>query len=174
MEAWSGPADSCRGYAPPVYSLWVFLHVLSVAVFLACHGGSMFVAYRIRQVGGDRDKIADLLAFSGGTVVPMYASLGALSLFGVIAGIKGQWFHYWWIWAAIVILVATTGIMTAVARPYFKRITAACAVRPSGVPRASDEELAELLAGPTTNIVSAIGTLGLAAIIYLMVAKPGV
>jgi cytochrome bd-type quinol oxidase subunit 2 len=156
-----------------VYSLWVFLHVLSVAVFLTCHGGSMFVAYRIRQVGGDREKIADLLSFSGTTVRPMYVSLGALTLFGLIAGVQGKWFHYWWIWAAIVILVVTTGLMTAIARPYFKRITAACAVRPSGVPRASDEELQELLMGPTTNFVSAIGTVGLAAIIYLMVSKPG-
>lgn len=156
-----------------MYRLLVFLHVLSVAVFLACHGGSMFVAYRIRQVGGDREKIADLLTFSGTTVRPMYVSLASLSLFGVIAGVKGQWFHYWWIWAAIVILVVTTGLMTAIARPYFKRITAACAIRPSGVPRASDEELAELLTGHTTDLVSAIGTLGLAAIIYLMVAKPG-
>ena len=157
-----------------MYNLWVFLHIVSVAVFLACHGGSMFVAYRIRQVGGDREKIADLLTFSGTTVRPMYMSLGALTLFGLLAGVKGQWFHYWWIWAAIIILVVSTGLMTAIARPYFKRITAACAVRPSGVPRASDEELAELLSGPTTNLVSAVGVLGLAVILYLMVMKPGV
>jgi cytochrome bd-type quinol oxidase subunit 2 len=156
------------------YNLWVFLHVASVLVFLSCHGGSMFVAYRIRGVGGDRTKIEDLLAFSGTTVRPMYISLVVLVVFGVVAGIKGQWFHYWWIWAAIGILLVTTGLMTAVARPYFKRVTAACAMRPSGVPRASDEELAELLRGPTTHIVSAIGTLGLLAILYLMIFKPGV
>ena len=35
--------------------------------------------------------------------------------------------------------------MTAVAKPYFAKVKAACEMRPSGVPRVSDEELGEIL-----------------------------
>ncbi len=48
-------------------------------------------------------------------------------------------------------------------------------MRPSGVPRVSDEELQELVAGPASkaNLISAIGVVGLAVIVFLMVTKPG-
>ena len=159
--------------SPGWYHFWVLLHLLGVGAFLISHGGSMFVLFRIRTLGGDRERIADLLAFSGETVRPMYISTGILVVAGLIAGLGEKWFHYWWIWAAIGVLIVTTGLMTVTARPYVQRVKAACAVRPSGVPRASDEELAELLAGPTPSIVSAIGFLGLLVIFYLMIYKPG-
>jgi hypothetical protein len=159
--------------SPGWYHFWVLLHLLGVAAFLISHGGSMFVLFRIRKLGGDRNKIEDLLAFSGETVVPMYVSIGVLIVAGSIAGFAGKWFHYWWIWAAIGVLAATTGLMTVTARPYVQRVKAACAVRPTGVPRASDEELTELLNGSTPAVVTAIGVVGLLVIFYLMIFKPG-
>jgi cytochrome bd-type quinol oxidase subunit 2 len=154
------------------YHFFVFLHIVGVVSFMTCHGGSMFVLYRIRQTT-DRQRILDLLTFSGETVIPMYISLIVLVVAGVVAGIGGSWFHFWWIWAAIGVLLLTTGLMTVTARPYFQRVKAACAIRPSGVPRASDEELAELVAGQTANLITAIGTAGLLVILYLMIYKPG-
>ena len=71
-------------------------------------------------------------------------------------------------------LVVATGFMLAVAKPYMSRVLEACTVRPSGVPRVSDEELQELLSGPTNRIVSAIGSVALVVILYLMIFKPGV
>jgi cytochrome bd-type quinol oxidase subunit 2 len=154
------------------YHFFVFLHIVGVVSFMTCHGGSVFVLYRIRQTT-DRQKILDLLTFSGETVIPMYISLIVLVVAGVVAGIGGSWFHFWWIWAAIGVLILTTALMTVTARPYFQRVKAACAVRPSGVPRASDEELAELVGGQTANLITAIGTAGLLVILYLMIYKPG-
>ena len=89
-------------------------------------------------------------------------------------GLKLKVFSHWWVWVAIVLLVAIIGLMTAVAKPYFKRVKAACEVRPSGVPRVSDEELGEILRSPTAHVVTAIGVIGLVAILYLMVFQPGV
>ncbi|MDP9331330.1 MAG: hypothetical protein M3P11_11910 [Actinomycetota bacterium] len=154
------------------YHFFVLLHIVGVVSFMTCHGGSMFVLYRIRQ-STDREKILDLLTFSGETVIPMYISLAVLVVAGTIAGIGGSWFHFWWIWAAIGALLLTTGLMTVTARPYFQRVKAACAIRPTGVPRASDEELAELVGGSTANLITAIGTVGLLVILYLMIYKPG-
>jgi MFS family permease len=155
------------------YSIVVFLHILSVFALLATHGVSMVVLYRIRPER-DRGKILDLISLSGETTLPMYIALGGIILFGVLAGLEGQWFDEAWIWISIVLLLAIVGLMTAVAKPYFARIKDACQVRPSGVPRVSDEELGQILRGRTAHVIAAIGGIGLLAILYLMVFKPNI
>src|SRR5438309_12127612 len=102
-----------------MYRYWFTLHILGVFAFLSCHGVSMFVMYRVRRLGVDREKIAELIAFNGTTVRPMYVSLAVLVVAGFVAGVQGQWLNDWWIWIAVVILVVTTGLMTAIAKPYF-------------------------------------------------------
>ncbi|CAN5702354.1 hypothetical protein BH18ACT17_BH18ACT17_15190 [soil metagenome] len=156
-----------------MYQYWVVLHILAVAAFLLAHGVSMFALYRIRSVGIDRQRIVDTITFSGATARPMYVSLLVLTVAGVVAGVQGKWIDDWWIWIAVAVLIATTVLMTLIAKPYFKRLTAACAMRPSGVPRTSDEELDELVRSPKAHLITVIGTGGLAVIIWLMVTKPG-
>lgn len=156
-----------------MYRYWVVLHILAAASFLLAHGVSMYALYRVRALDLDRDRIVDTITFSGATTKPMYVSLLVLVVAGFVAGYQGKWLDDWWIWISIGILVVTTVLMTAVAKPYFQRITAACAMRPSGVPRTSDEELGELVRSPKAHVISAIGVVGLAVIIWLMVTKPG-
>jgi hypothetical protein len=153
------------------YKVVLYLHVLSVLALLATHGVSMVVLYRIRPER-DRKKILDLITLSGETTLPMYISLGGIILFGVLAGLDGQFFDEAWIWVSIVLLLLVVGLMTAVAKPYFARIKEACQVRPSGVPRVSDEELGQILGGGTAHLITAIGAIGLLAILYLMLFKP--
>ena len=124
-----------------MYDYWVLLHILAVIAFAACHGVSMFALYRIRALGLDRERIADMVAFSGTTTRPMYISLAVIVVAGTVLSVQGKWLGDWWLWLAIAVLVVTTVLMTLIAKPYFQRITAACAIRPSGVPRVSDEEL---------------------------------
>jgi hypothetical protein len=150
---------------------WLFLHIGGVLAFLGAHGVSIFVLYRVRHER-DRQKIAELIAFSGTTTRPMYISLGILTVGGIGAGITLHLFSALWLWTAIVILLVTIGLMTAIAKPYFRKITAACEVRPSGVPRVSDEELAQLLGSADALVITAIGGIGLVAILYLMLFKP--
>jgi hypothetical protein len=149
------------------------LHVLAVLALLASHGVSIFAMYRIRRVGVDRERIAEIIAFSGTTVIPMYVSLGVVLATGVTVALKFKYLTEPWIEWSIVILVAVLVSMYVLARPYFRRITAACAMRPSGVPRVSDEELTELLGSPRAHVLTTIGTVGLAVIVYLMINKPG-
>jgi hypothetical protein len=149
----------------------VYLHIASVLALLGTHGTSMTVLYRIRRER-DRRRILDLVTFSGETITPMYISLAAIVVTGVLLGLKVHAFSLWWIWAAIVILVVTAALMGVVARPYFARVKEACQMRPSGVPRVSDEELGEILRAPTAHVISAIGVIGLLAILYLMVFQP--
>jgi uncharacterized membrane protein len=153
------------------YNWWKFLHVASVIAFVMFHGVSMFAALRVRKER-DRAKIATILQLSGSSLIGMYVSLGALVVFGVIAGIQGAWWNDGWFWIAIGLLVVTVGEMSAVARPYYERVKEAIEVRPSGVPRRSDEELEEILRSPVALWNMAFGVAVLAAIAWLMIFKP--
>ena len=153
------------------YSWWKFLHVASVIAFVMFHGVSMMVALRVRKER-DRAKIAAILQLSGSSLMGMYVSLAALVLFGVIAGIQGAWWNDGWFWIAIGLLVVAVGEMSAVARPYYERVKEAIEVRPSGVPRRSDEELEEILRSPVGLWNAIFGMAVLAAIAWLMIFKP--
>lgn len=155
------------------YQYWVLIHLAGVLALLATHGASMVALYRVRGVAPDRDRIADTIAFSGSTTIPMYVALGLLLVGGVGAALKGHYLNDPWITISIAVLVLTVLAMLALASPYFRKVRAACALRPSGVPRVSDEELLELVRSPRAHVISAIGILGLVVILYLMVFKPG-
>jgi hypothetical protein len=154
------------------FNWWKLLHLIGLAGFLVSHGVSIFVLSRIRNVDLDRTKILELISFSGLTTMPMYVSLGLLIVGGVGAGVAIGAFWQLWLTASIAILLATIGLMIAIASPYFKQIAAACEVRPSGVPRKSDEELDALLHSSKGALVNVIGSVGLLSILYLMIFKP--
>ena len=153
------------------YRWWVLLHILGVAIFLAAHGVSMWVAFKVRSER-DRTRIETLLQLSGSSVALMYAGLLVLLIGGVIAGFAGQWWSFGWIWLAIGLLVMISGVMMGVASPYYRRVKEAVKLRPSGVPRVSDEELDELLQARAPIVSGWLGVATLAAIVWLMVWKP--
>ncbi len=150
---------------------WLLVHLTGVLVFVGAHGVSMFVMFRIRGER-DRQRIAELITFSGTTTRPMYIGLAILTIGGVGAGLTLHLFSQWWLWIAIGILLITIGLMSGLAKPYFRRITASCEIRPSGVPRVSDEELEQLLRSGEATVISVIGIVGLLSILYLMLFKP--
>jgi hypothetical protein len=153
------------------YRWWKFLHVLAVLGFVLYHGVSIVVAIRLRKER-DRARIAELLQFSGSAVLGMYVSLGALIVFGVVAGFAGKWWGYWWIWLSLAILVLTIAEMSAVARPYYQQLKDAIQLRPSGVPRKSDEELDQLLRSRLALFNAVWGLVALVIITFLMIWKP--
>ncbi|MBI2237674.1 MAG: DUF2269 family protein [Actinobacteria bacterium] len=150
---------------------WAVLHIGGVVGFLLFHGVAVTVAFRLRKER-DRERIGELLRSSGSSAIAMFVSLGVLVLGGVIAAIEELYWGQFWIWAAIVLVVLSIAEMSAVARPYYRRVRQAVEVRPSGVPRKSDEELDQLLRSPVPVVNTAIGFAVLLAIVYLMVFKP--
>lgn len=153
------------------YSWWKFFHVAGVIAFVLFHGVSMLAALRLRKER-DRARIAMMLQFSGSSVIGMYVSLLWLIVFGVVAGVQGDWWNDGWFWISVVLLVLVTGEMSAVARPYYQRVKEAVEVRPSGVPRRSDEELEEILRSRVGLWNAIIGGAVLGVITWLMVYKP--
>jgi hypothetical protein len=153
------------------YRWWKLLHVLGVLGFVLFHGVSVMVALRLRKER-DRTRIAELLQFSGSSVLGMYASLVVLIAFGVIAGFSGRWWSYWWIWISLGLLVGTIVEMSAIARPYYQQLKDAIQLRPSGVPRKSDEELDQVLRSRLALFNAVWGILALLIITWLMIWKP--
>lgn len=153
------------------YSWWKFLHVLGVLAFVMFHGVSSMVAFRLRKER-DRTRIAELLQFSGTSIQGMYVSLGVLILFGVIAGFDGDWWRFWWIWISLGLLVATLAVMYVVARPYYQQLKDAIQLRPSGVPRRSDEDLDQIMRSSASTLTIVWGTAALVIIAWLMIWKP--
>lgn len=157
--------------APPAFQWWTFVHIVGVAGFLFAHGASGFVAFRLRTER-DRARVETLMQLSGASIPLMYISLLVLIVGGVGAGILLKSFAQGWIWTAIGLLVAVSLVMWVVNTPYYSRVKDAVKLRPSGVPRVSDEELDELLNARAPMVSAGFGFLALAAIIYLMVMKP--
>ena len=91
---------------------------------------------------------------------------------GVGAGLTLHLFSQWWLWISIVILLdhdrSDDRTRAAVLPPDHGRLRG----RPSGVPRVSDEELEQLLRSARRTVITAIGVVGLLAILYLMLFKP--
>jgi hypothetical protein len=153
------------------YTWWKFLHVAGVIAFVTFHGVSVMAALRVRKER-DRGRIATMLQLSGSSVTGMYVSLAWLIAFGVVAGIQGDSWNDGWFWISIGLLMLVVGEMSAVARPYYQRVKEAVEVRPSGVPRRSDEELEEILRSPVAVWNAAFGAAVLVAITWLMIFKP--
>jgi hypothetical protein len=155
--------------------LWVFLHIACVSLFLLFHGVQMWAMFSLEPALPDREKIFDRAEQSRMVSTPMYVSLGLLVLFGVIAGIDGDWFsHGWWLWGAIVVLLVTIGLMSSMAGPFMKKVRAGTTRWADGSYAMPDAELEALLRGPRPRVIALIGIAGLAILLWLMVYKPGV
>jgi hypothetical protein len=155
--------------------LWVFLHITCVSLFLLFHGVQMWAMFSLEPALPDREKIFDRAEQSRMVSTPMYVSLGLLVLFGVVAGIDGDWFsHGWWLWGALVVLLVTIGLMSSLAGPFMKKVRAGTTRWADGSYAMPDAELEALLRGPMPRVIAFIGVAGLAILLWLMVYKPGV
>ncbi len=148
-----------------------YLHIVSAFVFVAVHGMSMVVFYSIRGEL-DRKRIQSLMSASARTVIPMSVSMGLVVVSGILVGQRVGAFRRGWGWWSIALLAAVSVAMYALAKPLHRRVLAACELRPSGVPRIADEELAKVLRTPQLHLITAIGVAGIVALVYLMVFKP--
>ena len=154
-----------------MYRWWVFVHVAGVLAFLAAHGVSMGVLFRLRKER-DPGKVNELLQLSASSTRAYYPALGVLLLGGIVAGFLGHWWSQAWIWAAIGILVLVTMMMYAVATPYYKRIRFVAQAMEGGSQAVSGQQFDEILRSPRPNWIAGIGGIGLLAILYLMMFKP--
>ena len=154
-----------------MYAWLVFLHIAGAFGFLLFHGASVMVLLRLRRER-DRERIRTLLDLSSASMIGFYVSIVVLLVGGIGAGFVGQWWGRLWIWASLGLFIAIAVLMYPLGRVAFRRIRQAIAMRPSGAPMASDEEIDELLRSPRLVLLAAIGSGGILVILWLMVFKP--
>jgi hypothetical protein len=155
-----------------------FLHVAGAFLFVAGHGVSMAVAFRVRQER-DAARMLGLLDLSGWSLNLTLVGLLVILISGILSGIVGGWFGQLWIWAAIVLLVVIGGVMTPLAGSYMSRLREGLGQRtrnqkagdadPTPLPMEQVVALAQSRAPETTAIV---GIGGFLIILWLMMFKP--
>ena len=153
------------------YQWLVFVHLVGVFGFLIAHGVSVMVSLRLRSER-DPHKIDALLEMSGRTVLPMNVSLGVLLAGGIAAAFVGHLWHFGWIWAALGTLILLNIVMIAMARPYYQRVRFISRAMSEGTQAVTAEQFDSVLKGGKPHAIMAIGFVGLAFILYLMVQKP--
>lgn len=145
----------------------VTLHVLTVLAFVAVHGVSMGVWWRVRQER-DRTRLAAWLELSGRFLVAAIVAGLLLVVSGVLAGIAGSWWSAGgaWLWLSVALLVTIFLLMHPLLAMPFVRLRRGLA---DGI---DDAELERRLADRRPPIGAALGIAGLVAITWLMETKP--
>lgn len=148
------------------YLLLRFLHVLGAFGFVAAHGATAAVTFKIR---GERDpvRIRTMLDLSASTRSLMYSSFLLLVVTGVWAGFLASWWRSGWIWTSVVLLTVLFLAAFPLAVPYFRAIR-----RELEAPAPDAARLATLLSSTRGLWLAWVETIGIVAIIYLMMTKP--
>jgi hypothetical protein len=150
---------------------WLLVHIAGVFAFLLAHGASAAVAFRLRRER-DRERIRTLLQFSGSTARTMYLTLIVIVAAGIrLTFLTSVFKSMTWPWLSLALLALITLLMLLVIRPFYRRVSDACLLRPSGAPRVSDEELSAMLRSPLPMAMSYAGFGVLLAILYMMIFK---
>lgn len=159
-----------------MYTWMVFVHLVGVFGFLLAHGVSAAVSWGLRRQH-DPAALRTMLALSASMRPLMYSSLLLLLIGGIWAGVIGEWWGHAWIWASVGLLILVTLAAVSLAFTYFRRLRrslAAYEAAPAGGEAGqAGSALRTMLASPAPVILTIVGLSGLAAILWLMVFKPG-
>jgi uncharacterized membrane protein len=160
------------------YLGWLrYLHVAGAFLFVAGHGVSMAVAFRLRAER-EANRMLALLDLSAWSLNIAGIGLLVLLVSGIISGIAGAWFGQAWIWLSLVLLIVIGGLMTPIGGMYFRRIREGLGQRsprakpadPDPVPL-SEEALSTLLQSRQPELLAVIGGGGFFVILWMMVFK---
>jgi hypothetical protein len=158
----------------------VVLHVLSAFGFLAVHGISMGVLFRVRKER-DRGRLAALLEFSATYLTALYIFLLVLLVSGIASGILGG---HWtdgrlWLWVSLGLLIALVVAMYYYMTEPFTAMRSGLGIQgyqdkkkgimPTPV---SDAELEVLLMAQRPVIGATLGVSTIVVITVLMMMKP--
>ena len=134
---------------------------------------SVFMSFRLRS---ERDPVVvDALLKVGQLAVgPMYLGLVLLIIGGLGAAAGGNLWGEPWIIASIVVFIVVLVVMWAVGSPYYMGLRKSFEERaPDGRPAIEPATLARTLDSRRPDILTLVGTVGLALLVWLMVIQPG-
>lgn len=154
-----------------MYLWFVLLHLVGIVLFVAMHGVSMAISFWLR---GQRDRatIVSMLALSSRSTQVAYLGLILLGIGGLGAAANVGWLTASWVVGSYVVVAVVLVAMFAVAAPYYYGLRDAIDGAKDTVP-IDDVALVERLASRRPEVLAAIGGIGLLALVWLMVMKPG-
>jgi hypothetical protein len=153
-----------------MYAWLVALHLLGFTVFIASHGVSMWVAFRVRRER-DRAVVTALLDLSLRASQVAYLGLIALGIGGLGAAWSAGFLTTTWNVAAYVVIVVVLVTMFAVASPYYHGLREAIAGT-ADTPPLDDDALVARLQTRRPELLAAVGMTGLVVLIALMTVRP--
>jgi small-conductance mechanosensitive channel len=153
-----------------MYTPFVVLHLLGFVVFLASHGVSMWVAFRLRAQR-DRVAIAAMLGMSLVASRLLYIGLLALGVGGLGAAATADLLTTSWVVASYVVLALVLVTMWGVAAPYYHGLREALDGT-AKTARIDDDALLARLHTRRPEVLLVIGGGGLVALVLLMTMRP--
>lgn len=150
---------------------WVFVHVVGVLAFMASHGVSMGVLFKLRTER-DPKAVDDLLTLSASSTKWFYPSFLLLLIGGIGAGFALDVWGRAWIWVAIGILLVVVLAMYGMASSYYRKVRLVAHAMSEGSQAVTPEQFDEVLSGSRPVAIAVIGIVGLLAILYLMIFQP--
>jgi hypothetical protein len=162
-----------RSRVAELYLWFVFAHLVGVVLFAISHGASAFMAIRLRN---ERDPavVDSLLKVGQLSIGPMYVGLLLLAVGGLGAAWNANLWGNPWVIASIGVFIVVLVVMWSVGSPYYMGVRKALEARgPDGGPSIDRSELARMLETRRPDILTAVGTVGLVLLVWLMVLKPG-
>ena len=160
-----------------VYEWLVYLHILSIILFMVAHGASIWVAFQLRAAKS-KDAVVALLDVSKASLGSMYGAILALLVTGIVLGIIGDWWRAIWFWAALVLMVLIVAAMVPLGAQPFSRIRRYAGVawsdRGKWFPAepADDAKMNAEIAKLQPALLSALALGGIALVLWLMMFKP--
>lgn len=153
------------------------LHVAAGFTFALAHGVSAFAGLKLR---GEHDaaRVHALLDLSKLSLPISDLAILVLLISGIVAGFVGGFWGHLWIWTSIGVLVFLFIYMGARGVPHHDAIRHALGQKGfydkknAPIPEADPAALARELDSPRAIELAAVGFIGLAVLLWLMVVKP--
>ena len=149
-----------------LYVLLRFLHLLGAFGFVAAHGATAAVTFKLRS---EREpaRVQAMLDLSRATRGVMYASFLLLVGAGTVLGFLGGWWSAGWLWVSVLLFAILFFAAFPLAVPYVRALRRALAEDPPDL-----EQLQRLLRSPRPLLLAWVETFGILLILLLMVYKP--
>jgi uncharacterized membrane protein len=148
------------------YLLLRLLHLVGAFLFVAAHGATAAVTFKLRSET-DPNRVRTMLELSRSTRGVMYVSFLLMVGAGVALGFVGAWWWAGWIWVSLGLFLVLFGAAFPLAIPYFRQIRLTLERDP-----VDRDELRRLLRSPRLLVLAWVETIGIAFILWLMVYKP--
>lgn len=145
---------------------FVFVHVVSIFVFLLAHGVSAGVMFWAKRES-EPTTLRSLLKLSESSVNIMFGAGLLILASGVVAGFSG---NHWtagglWVWASLIVFLAVAFAMTPLGRSPLNRVRDA-------VDAGDATAIASTTAALRPELVASLGVGAVVVLTWLMMYKP--